>query len=712
MPLSFFVTAPRGLEPVLGVELRALGAADVEERRAGVVFTGELETAYRACLWSRVGNRVLLPLAHFPAGDAAALYEGVQTVDWREHVSPDGTLAVDFTSIHSHFAHTQFGAQKTKDAIVDQLRERTGRRPSVDLAAPDVRVYVHVEEDQATVGVDLAGESLHRRGYRRPGAPAPLKENLAAGLLLYADWPRRAAAGEPLVDPMCGTGTLPVEAALIAADRAPGLGRRRFGFVGWRGHDAQLWRRLHAEAEARVVRDVARLPPIYAWDADAAAVRAALGHADGAGVGRMVRVQRRALAEAAPPDGAPGLVVANPPYGERLGDEAALGPLYRELGDVLRRRFTGWTAFILTGNLALGRQIGLRPTERRVVYNGALECRLITLPIAAAPPREAGGPSWRRPKPPDPAVQMFQNRLLKNAKHLGKWAKREGVSCYRLYDSDLPEYAVAVDRYEDMLHVQEYAPPSTVDPKAAEARLSDVMAVLPETLGVRPEDVFLKVRRRQRPSAQYARQAASGDEREVQEGGVRFLVNLSDYIDTGLYLDHRRVRALVRELAAGRRFLNLFAYTGTATVNAAAGGARSTVSVDLSGTYLEWAERNLSLNGFRGRAHELVRADCMAWLERERRSFDLIFVAPPTFSNSKRMEGTFDVQRDHAALLARAAARLLPVGVIFFSNHFRRFKMDHESLPDLLIEEITKKTIPVDFARTPRIHNAWKITRR
>ncbi|HEX2572034.1 MAG TPA: bifunctional 23S rRNA (guanine(2069)-N(7))-methyltransferase RlmK/23S rRNA (guanine(2445)-N(2))-methyltransferase RlmL [Polyangia bacterium] len=713
--LSYFVTAARGTEEVLAEELRALGALDVTPRWAGVEFTGSLEDGYRVCLWSRVASRVLLMLGRLDAPSGDALYEGVRRIDWSAHIDPRGTLAVDFTGTSAAITHTHFGALRTKDAIVDQLREQHGARPSIDTARPAVRVHVHLEEESATVSLDLAGEALHRRGYRTDAGAAPLRETLAAAILLLGDWPRLAAAGAPLMDPMCGSGTLVIEAALMATDRAPGLGRDYFGFLGWRGHDAALWARLCTEARERARRGQAGATArILGHDIDAAVLRLARANVARAGLGGRVELGERAIADAAPPEDLParGLLVTNPPYGERLGETAALPALYRTLGDVLKRRFAGWRALVLTGERELAKQVGLRPSRRWVLYNGAIECRLLEYPLDETPPKDAEGPHWRRPRPPSPEVEGFKNRLRKNLRHLGKWARRDGVSCYRVYDADLPEYAVAVDLYEDAAHVQEYAPPATVDAARAAARLSDALAVLPEVLGIRPEVMFVKVRRRQRGLEQYERQAAEGAWREVREGGLRFLVNLSEYLDTGLFLDHRRLRALLREWAAGREFLNLYAYTGTASVYAAAGGARSTTSVDLSNTYLDWAGRNFALNGLDERRHRRVRADCLEFLGREQRRYGLIFVAPPTFSNSKRMEGTFDVQRDHEALLRAAAALLEPGGVLVFSNHYRRFRMAEEVLREMVVEEITRQTIPQDFARDPRIHNSWRLMRR
>jgi 23S rRNA (guanine2445-N2)-methyltransferase / 23S rRNA (guanine2069-N7)-methyltransferase len=709
--MRFFATTAKGMEPLLGAELRALGAAAVEETRAGAAFEGELGVGYRACLWSRVANRVLLPLATFDATDGDSLYAGVRAIAWGEHLGPAQTLAVDFASARSKLAHTHFGALKTKDAIVDRLRDETGARPSVDTERPDVRVNVHLHEDRATVSIDLSGDSLHRRGWRDPATAAPLKENLAAALLLLADWPARARDGAPLIDPMCGSGTIVIEAAFIAADIAPGLRRTRWGFVAWRGHQPAVWEALVEEARAREITDGDRLPPIVGYDADPRAVRAALANVERAGLRGRVHVEKRDLAALEPiaarrGSSAPGIVITNPPYGERIAPPPGL---YGDLGDLLRRRFPAWTGYVLTGNPALAKEIGLRASRRHVLWNGAIECRLLELPISAEPVTSA--PRSRREATfIDPQVVMFANRLRKNLKHLSKWARREGVHCYRVYDADLPEYAVAVDLYERSAHVQEYEAPATVDARKAEERLRAIVAALPEVLEIPAEELFVKVRRRQRGGSQYEKQEGPSALREVREGGHRFLVNLSDYVDTGLFLDERPLRAMIGELAPGRDVLNLFCYTGTATVYAAA--ARSTTSVDLSNTYLEWAAKNFELNALPKARHALVRADVLEWLPSARRRFGLIFLAPPTFSNSKAMAGDLDLQRDHVALL-RATARLLEDdGVLLFSNHFRRFKLDEAALPELAVENISHLTLPPDFARSPRIHNAWRIRRR
>ncbi len=721
--LELFASAPRGTEGLLATELAGLGAASLKETVAGVGFAGALEVAYRACLWSRLASRVLLTLGTVPAGDAGALYEGVRALAWEDHLAPDGTLAVDLTGANPQIKHTVFGAQKVKDAIVDRFRDRVGRRPSVDLARPDLRVNVHLHGAEARVSLDLSGESLHRRGYRAETVAAPLKESLAAAILVRAGWPALAAAGGPLLDPMCGSGTLPIEAALIAGDVAPGLLRESFGFARWPGHAPRLWERLVAEARARRDAGLRRLPAIVGTDRDAAAVRAALANVAQAGLAGNVHVERRGLADALPPKsrtGAPGLFVVNPPYGERLGAESELRPLYEEIGAVLRERFGGWKAALFTGNPGLALRVGIRATRSHTLYNGALECRLFQLEVeperfmrASRPGAASRGGGPGLPAAAGALAEPLANRLRKNLKTLGAWARREGISCWRLYDADMPEYAVAIDLYrvrdggQTWAVVQEYAAPKSVDPGRAAARLADALATVPAVLGIPPERVVLKVRRRRARGEQYEKLADERSFHVVEEAGLAFQANFTDYLDTGLFLDTRPVRALLRSLASGKSFLNLFCYTGTATVAAAAGGAGATVSVDLSSTYLSWAQRNLRLNGFGGRAHELVRADARAWLHGERRRFGLIYLDPPAFSTSNAMRGTLDIQRDHVPLLLDAAGLLEPGGTLVFCTNLRRFKLDAGALPGLSLEEITRRTIPRDFAGNPRIHSCW-----
>lgn len=705
----FFATASRGTEEVLAGELRELGIPAVEERRGGVAFGESLEDAYRACLWSRVASRVLLPLARFEADSAAALYEAVHAIEWTAHAGPDKTIAVDVAGGDSPAGPPHYIALKTKDAVVDRVREAEGARPDVDTANPDLRINVHLAGRSVTVSLDLAGQSLHHRGIDREGAAAPLKENLAGALLRIAGWHARCAA-EPLFDPLCGSGTILVEAAWMALDRAPGLERGRIGAEGWRGHDRALWERLRAEARER--RDAARDRPVRIAGSDASrtAVKTARDNLKRAGAGAHVRVELRELRDVEAPWPGAGLVVTNPPYGARLGEAGELGPLYELLGDVLKRRLPGWTAWILSGNPALTKRIGLKPASRRILHNGPIECRFLEIPIAEAPVTGAQGPGWRRPT--DEAL-AFARRLAKNRRLLEPWAKELGLTCYRLYDTDMPEFNLSVDWYDGAVRVEEYSAPRKVPAETAERRLRDAMLVVPEALGVAPADVVLRVRSRRAAGEQHEKRDDRRNFREVREGGLLFLVNLTDYLDTGLFLDDRLLRERIRARARGRDVLNLFAYTCAASVAAAAGEARSTTSVDLSNAYLAWGRRNFALNGLDAPRHRFLREDAVRWLERggDGRRYGLIFAAPPTYSTSKGMEGDFDVQRDHVALLSRCAGLLAPDGELLFATNLKDFALDEERLRDLDAQEITGEITPRDFERRPRIR-AWTLRPR
>ena len=796
--MRFLASAPRGLADLLARELVAFGAADTRERPTGVSFSGSLAVAYRTCLWSRVANRVFLELARFDAADAEAFYRAVREIDWTEHLGPEATLACDFSGHHPAITHTHFGALKLKDAIVDSVREARAWRPSVEVERPSVRVHAHANGLQITLSLDLSGESLHRRGYRGAAGEAPLKENVAAGVLMRSGWTEMAARGAAFLDPMCGSGTFVVEAALIAMDRAPGLDRDYFGFLGWAGHDTDVWRQMLEEAQSRarlglehaVARGLAG--GLRGQDRDPGAVRNARANAGRAGVLELVGFDVGVLKDAAPvgsgtsragADGgafvvpgaaarpgqspeaeaavradpgaepamradvlaAVGLVCTNPPYGVRLEDRETARAVHRELGAVLRERFQGWSAAVLTGSPEFGLELGIRAHRTHTVWNGAIECRLLRMKIDTSSVREPGrlgkGDTDLRDTP---GARMFANRLAKNLKKQQAWADRSGVSCYRLYDADMPEYAFAIDVYRTIggssvtsgatalslpiapqppgvesgltwLYVQEYAAPSEIELEAVRRRRGEALSTLSDVTGVDPERVRIRTRRKTKRGEQYAKVQDRSDYHVVTEDGLRFLVNFDDYLDTGLFLDHRMTRARLRAAASGKRFLNLFAYTCTATVYAAAGSAASTTSVDMSNTYLNWAQRNFELNGLAPDRNGLVQADCRMWLQddaRSRERYDLIFIDPPTFSNSKRMEGVLDVDRDHPALIDGCVRLLAPGGLVVFSTNSQRFKLDESLTHRYDVVDISTKTLPKDFERNPRIHRCFEVRAR
>ena len=727
--LQLFATTPKAMEGLLVQELQELGAENIKATVAGAAFTGSLQTAYRICLWSRCANRVLLVLSRFNVDSQDDLYREVRNIDWAEHLAPAGSLAVSCSVKNSQaIVNSHFGALKVKDAVVDQMREQFQQRPDIDLERPDIRINFHLQGDNAQLSLDLSGTSLHQRGYRTTRVSAPIKENLAAALLLRSDWPAIARHKGTLLDPMCGSGTLLLEAAMLAADYAPGLLRDYFGFLGWRQHDGGCWQQLLLQAEQRKTAGLEKMPVIAGFDQSRHAVNAALEHIQRAGLQGKIHVERRSIADVLPAESWPaGLLACNPPYGQRLGDRQQTAELYQEFGEVLQQNFQGWQAAIIISDPELGFQLGIRSQKPVTFYNGALECKLLRLDIEPAnffqPKNRTGqqhidriGRSSQQPAT-SPGAEMFANRLQKNIRKFAKWAKRNNINCYRLYDADLPEYALAIDIYQGgqtWVNVQEYAAPKSIDRGKAEQRLAEAMSVIPGLLQVDKDQVFLKVRRRQQSSSQYEKQPSPGEFHVVEENGCLFQVNFQTYLDTGLFLDHRPIRLLLQQQARGKRFLNLFCYTGAATIHAAKGGALSTTSVDMSRTYLDWAKRNLQLNKLSGR-HEFIQANCLEWLDEAARHasgkdrYDLIFLDPPTFSNSKRMEQAFDIQQQHQQLIRVAAELLAPGGILYFSTNFRRFKMDQQGLEPLRLEDISAQTIPEDFARNPKIHHCWRI---
>jgi 23S rRNA (guanine2445-N2)-methyltransferase / 23S rRNA (guanine2069-N7)-methyltransferase len=714
---SFFATAPKGIESVLKEELEILGAQNISDSRAGVGFQGDMELAYRACLWLRTANRVLMPIFEFTVENETDLYQGVQQINWADHVSPDGTLVVDLNSSQSVITNSHYGALKVKDAIVDQFREKTGIRPSVERLTPDIRVNVYLLKKAATISIDLSGESLHKRGYRTSTVAAPMKENLAAAILLKGGWPEIAKNGGGLIDPMCGSGTLPIEAALIASETAPGLFRSYFGFLGWKRHQADIWSRLIAEAEQLSKDGLQRSTPVVGYDLAAKAITASVKNSENAGLEKLIHFEKRDLSGSLPTARlatSKGLVVINPPYGERIGEVHELKELYRNLGNHLYHNFKGWKALLFTGNEELSRELGFGPKKTNTMYNGSIKCKLFTYDL-----KQDWGqkdPKDTKPLPPAPPLseeaQMFSNRIKKNRKRLKKWINKNNLTCYRIYDKDIPEYAAAVDVYEKWLHVQEYKAPESVDASKAKVRVNEMMQALASEFQVPIGNIFHKVRRRQKGSNQYQKLDTKDNLFQVNENGNRFLVNLSDYLDTGLFLDHRSIREFIGENSGGKHFLNLFAYTGSATVYAAKNGAKSTTSVDVSNRYLDWARQNLEVNGLMANHHQLVQKDCFNWIRSESGKFDLIFLNPPTFSNIKKQNFTFDVQHDHVELIRLTAKLLGKNGLIIFSTNYRKFKMESAALPGLLVENISQKTIPTDFSRSKNIHNCWMIQKK
>lgn len=746
MTMEFFATCGKGFEKVLGDELRQAGVRSVRPLNAGVTFMGKAEDAYKAMMWARTASRVLLNLARVSAASSDDLYEGIKAIAWEDHVGTGCTIAIDAHGTNNRLRDERFTALRVKDAICDRLRDLRGQRPDVDSHNPDIRINVGLHQDKATVSIDLSGVALDRRGCESAGKPAgtPIRQNLAAGMLLLAGWEQRSANGAQLLNPYCGTGTLAIEAAMIAADVAPQLYRGEWGFEHWLGHEEVTWQRVLDAADERAERGADRqCGDIFAWDADEDALRYAKACAKRAGVSHMIAFSSEApvfapdIQEASDGKALQGLVACNLTGDGRFASLAQMPALYAQLATSVRTNPGIDSLAVLAADSLVDTAFGLPLARELDVRNGAAEAtvRVYDLnmtqtedgePLPAPVTVEVNGQTVNVS---DPAVEQFVARLGKVYKAKRKWAKKEHVSAYRIYDADLPDYNMAIDIYcgagpdtgKTLVHVAEYAAPKKIDPAKTVRRMTDALAVIPAVLGVEPCDVFAKQRLRAKGGSQYARKSREGayEGRKLitQENGLLFEVDLGDRLDTGLFLDHRDTRQLIRRLACGKVFLNLFAYTGTASVYAAAGGAKYTTTVDMSNTYQEWTRRNFELNGLVDSHMELERADVLAWVKEQRHTrnrWDLIFVDPPTFSNSAKMgRRTWDVQADHAELLIQVSRLLTRTGAIVFSCNLRNFKPDVEKLKKagVVINDITERTIPEDFSRNKKIHHCYVLRR-
>lgn len=716
MIYDFYATCAKGLETLIREELIELGADQVKEHIGGVAFEGELKVAYQACLWSRFSNHILLSLGEFSAVELPQdLYDAITSIDWDQHFDTDNTFKIDVTGVHPTMNNTQFIAQKAKDAIVDQFRDRYQQRPDVNGDTPDITIKIHTNQHKVKVFLSLSGDSLHRRGYRLQQGSAPLKETLAAAILYRAGWAKQVADNPNAVflDPMCGSGTLVIEAAMIAHNVAPGSLRLFFGFEAWKKHDADVWYQIKADAQT------AQRPfsgVILGIDIDPKMVEMVQENSANAKVTDWVSIQKGDATKVSfeYPN---GLIVTNPPYGERLmpSEKERLMQLFDQWGENLYQNYQGWELALFTSNVDSARALSFRSHRQNKFYNGAIEAVMYRYHISEATRFKHETVAQKLARKAENEVESddqhlsFANRLKKNLKQLKPWLKQNQLEAYRVYDADLPDYALAIDIYADHAHIQEYQAGKTVDPVNAEKRLYQAIYHINAVLMIDYANIHIKVRQRQKGKQQYQKQDDQSEYFEISENGAKYWVNFEDYLDTGLFIDHRKMRKLVADASRGKMMLNLFAYTCTASVLAGLYGAKKTTSVDMSKTYLEWGKNNFVLNDLALRNHEFVQADCLQWLKLNRSTFDVIFLDPPTFSNSKRMTDTLDVQRDHVELIELAMKALNKGGVLYFSNNYRKFKMDEVVPYKYDCEQIDDQCLSRDFLRNKNIHHCFVI---
>ncbi len=706
---QFLALTSIGVEVLLSDEIKALGAEQVVQKPDGVHFTASLELGYHICLWSRFATRIMLKLAPEVASESKeALYDAAKEINWSEHFTSDSTFAVDFVGKSQAIRNTQFGGLTVKDAIVDSFREQGGERPSVAKDYPDIRIQARLLKLKVTFYLDFSGRSLFQRGYRQHSGAAPLKEHLAAALVQRSGWLNDTS--KPLVDPMCGSGTLLIEAVSMAAKVAPALERINWGFNAWLLHDEDLWQQVLTQAQEKSQQGLSSLQcKVHGIDVDSRVLKTAEQNVRHAGFGQYIDFKCRDINKLTNTFEQPGTMLFNPPYGERIGELPELVENFVMLGKTLKTQFVDWRIAIFTANVELLTLLKLATSKRYKLKNGPLDCQLALYDISEKQAQSSNENSEFAEQQSD-----FANRLKKNIKNLKGWLKAENIECYRVYDADIPEFNVAVDVYGDYVVIQEYAAPKNIEEEKTVKRLQEVIYWTPKILNITSDKVSLKTRAKQKGKDQYQRLNQSHQALIVHEHGAKFKVNLWDYLDTGLFLDHRKTRQIIAKKAKNKSLLNLFAYTGSVSVQAALHGASLVTTVDMSKTYLEWAQDNFELNGLRGHKYQFIQADCLDWLKKNRTQYDVVFIDPPTFSNSKRMEDSFDVQRDHVALITDALPSLAEQGELIFTNNKRGFKMDFEAMEQLglQVKELTAITKDKDFARNKHIHNSWQFTRK
>ncbi len=703
---QFLALTSSGIEVLLADEIKNLGAEEVIQKPEGVHFKASLETAYHICLWTRFATRILLRLSdEAEVKNKEDLYQAASALDWSAIFPSKSTFAIDFVGKSEAIRNTQFGAVTIKDAIVDHFREQDLSRPDVDKETPDIRIQARLLKQKVSLYLDFSGRSLFQRGYRQHSGAAPLKEHLAAAIIQRSGWLKDTS--KPLIDPMCGSGTLLIEAVSMAANIAPALERYNWGFLAWHDHNEALWQQVLEKAKQVSAQGLAELScKVIGYDIDPRVLKTAEQNVRMANFQQFIQFKCRDINKLTNTFEQAGYIVFNPPYGERIGELPELVENFVLLGQTLKTHFIGWQVAIFTANTELLSLLKLASYKRYKFKNGPLDCQLALYQITEKQAQSSDENSEFAGQQSD-----FANRLKKNIKNLKGWIKAEQLDCYRLYDADIPEFNVAIDIYNDYMVIQEYAAPANIELEKTVKRLQEVIYWAPKVANIATDKVVLKTRTKQKGKNQYQRLDKSHQAIVVQEYGAKLKVNLWDYLDTGLFLDHRKTRQIVAKKAKNKSLLNLFAYTGSVSVQAALHGASKVTTVDMSKTYLEWAQDNFELNNLRGHKYQFIQANCLTWLKQNQQKYDVIFIDPPTFSNSKRMEDSFDVQRDHVNLLTDALKSLSEQGEIIFTNNKRNFKMDFEAIEALGLQakELTAITRDKDFARNKHIHNSWSL---
>lgn len=691
-----YASCPKHVELLLKDELLSLGVNKASEKLSGVAFEATSTVLMKTLLWSRLANRIYVLINHIKVNDSQSLYDAIYQTDWLSIVNNNPqTLSINFKGTNKELRNTQYSSQVVKDAICDRIRETNNARPDIVKSVADLSVNVVLKNNHIMVYQDISGRSLHQRGYRQSLTAAPLKENLAAAVLYRANWPELSSQGHNLIDPMCGSGTFLTEGYLMACDIAPGLTNPHYSINTWKYFDESQWQLLMDAAKERMRAGIKRFKgQIIGIDHHKDSVKIANEHAYQLNAEDRISCEMKIFDEFSLPN-KNNLIVCNPPYGVRL--KKNVDHVWERLGQWLEKKAVNSTAVIMTYAKNQGFLLGFRSKKSWKLMNGDLPITLMAFDIERK--NRLNAPEGQTFALSENA-QMVANRIKKNLSRFKNWIKKENITCYRIYDADIPEYAVAVDIYNDHINIQEYKAPNNIPERKTQKRLSDAILGVQSALGVKNDKIHIKTRQKQSGHNQYEKHKQEGSNIVVHEQDRKYIVNLQKYLDTGLFLDHRWVRGHIQKVAQGCAFLNLFSYTSSVTVAAALGGAVESVSVDSSKTYINWSKENFKLNKMDIFKHQLIRKDVLMYLNGCERQFDLIFVDPPTYSNSHSRTTDWDVQRDHKQLLLACKKILRPDGCIIFSNNYRKFTLDTSLNDEFVIKDLTRQSLSPDFEKS------------
>lgn len=701
-----FASCPKHLELLLKQELLDLGAIEAKEGLAGVHFEADAKNVMRMLMWTRLANRLYLKLDSQICANKKDLYNSISAIEWHRLCNDiPSTLTIKFNGTNDELKNSHFSSQVCKDAICDQMYEEFGKRPKMVKKDAHLMVYARLKHKQLDIYQDVTGHSLHQRGYREQNTLAPLKENLAAAILMRAKWPELSKQGYNLIDPMCGSGTLLTEGWQMACDLAPNLQMKSHALFSWKHFDSHHWTQLMIEAEGRAEAGLeAFRGQLIGVDHHKDSIALANENLERVQHNKRISFQYQTLDKfKIPPRN--NLVVCNPPYGVRLQKNHLSS--WQQLSTWLEQKAQGAQAAVLTPDASKGWLLGFRENHVYALMNGALPIQLRLFEINKA--NKLSAPKDQLFVLPASA-QMLANRLKKNLSKLTPWAERNGVEAFRVYDADIPEYSFAIDKYRNHINIQEYQAPKTIAESKAKVHLEQAMLAVQSVLQPVTDKIHLKTRQKQKQNDQYNKLDIDAARFVVNEGDRKYLIDLGKYLDTGLFLDHRWLRNQIQKTAKDKSVLNLFCYTGAISVAAAVGEASEVTSVDTSKTYLKWCEENFKINQLRTK-HEVLRADVMKHLTFDKTLHDIIIADPPTYSNSHSRDSDWDVQRDHVELIEACAQKLKPGGVIYFSNNFRKFKLE-ESLQDrFVIKNLSTKSMDLDF-KGSRIHQCYLLERK